>query len=426
MVESPVLEQMEERHGEIRRPEGTDADFRRLGPKRGIWRRSSARLRVLVISAALVLLVLGAFLYHQFSGWESTDDAQIDAYINPVSPRVAGYVKRVTVDNNVYVKAGTVLVEIDPRDYQVALESARAEYANDLASAQATQMNVPITSMNTSSQLRTAQAGVSNAQAGIAAAEKQLEAAQASLAQAEANDAKAQDDVSRYKPLVTRNEISQQQYSQAVNSARATHAAGTAAQASMAAAENQVDQARARLAQAEAEVQSALTGPRQVSVQRSRALAANAMVQKAKSALEQAQLNLQYSTIVAPVDGIVDRRSVQVGQYVSPGQQLMAVVQIDNVWVTANFKETQLNDMRAGQEVMVHVDSYNRDYKGRVLNIAGGSGAIFSLLPPENATGNYVKVVQRIPVKILFDKDQDPDHLLRPGMSAGPRVRVAG
>ena len=428
MVESPAVEQeqVEEHHGEMRTPQGAKADFGRLGAKRGIWRRSSARLRVLVIAGALGLLVLGAFLYHRFSGWESTDDAQIDAYINPVSPRVAGYVKRVTVDNNVYVKAGTVLVEIDPSDYQVALESARAEHANDLASAQATQVNVPITSVNTSSQLRTAQAGVSNAQAGIAAAEKQLQAAQASLVQAEANDAKAQDDVSRYKLLVTKNEISEQQYSQAVNGAKATHAAGTAAQASMAAAENQVDQARARLSQAEAEVQSALTGPRQVSVQRSRALAADALVQKAKSALDQAQLNLQYTTIVAPVDGIVDRRSVQIGQYVSPGQQLMSLVQIDNIWVTANFKETQLNDMRAGQEVMVHVDTYNRDYKGRVLNIAGGSGAIFSLLPPENATGNYVKVVQRIPVKILFDKGQDPDHLLRPGMSAGPRVRVAG
>jgi membrane fusion protein (multidrug efflux system) len=365
------------------------------------------------------------FLYRHFAGWESTDDAQIDAYINPVSPRVAGYVRQVNVDNNVYVKAGTVLVEIDPKDYQVALDTAEAGYANDLATAQATQVNVPITSVNTSSQLRTTQAGVTNAQAGIAAAEKQLDAARASHAQAEANDAKAQDDVTRYKLLVSKNEIADQQYSQAVDSAKATRAAVVSAQASVAASANQVEQARARLVQAEADVQSALTGPHQVSAQRSRAQAANALAKRAKSELEQAQLNLHYTTIVAPVDGMVDRRSVQVGQYVSPGQQLMSIVQIDNIWVTANFKETQLKNMRAGQGVIVHVDTYNHDYRGRVLNIAGGSGAIFSLLPPENATGNYVKVVQRIPVKIVFERGQDPDHLLRPGMSVEPRVRVA-
>jgi membrane fusion protein, multidrug efflux system len=426
MVESSTVERerAEEQRTAAGMPHAGGNGSRQPATKRSIWARSSTRLRVLVIAGAVVLLAAGAFLYHHFAGWESTDDAQIDAYINPISPRVAGYVRRVTVDNNVYVKAGTVLVEIDPRDYQVALDSASAEYANDLASAQATQVNVPITSVNTSSQIRTAQAGVSNAQAGIAAEEKQLEAAHASLAQAQANDSKAQDDVDRYKLLVAKNEISQQQYSQAVDSARATHAAVVAAQASVAAAERQVDQARARLIQAEAEVQSALTGPHQVSAQRSRARAAAALVQRAKSALEQAQLNLQYTTIVAPVDGIVDRRSVQVGQYVSPGQQLMSIVQIDNIWVTANFKETQLRNMRAGQGVVVHVDTYNHDYRARVLNIAGGSGAVFSLLPPENATGNYVKVVQRIPVKIVFERGQDPEHLLRPGMSVEPRVRV--
>jgi membrane fusion protein, multidrug efflux system len=387
---------------------------------------SKARKRILFAALALVILVIGALLYLHFAAWESTDDAQIDGYIYPVSSRVTGYVTRVVVDDNQYVEAGTVLVQLDPKDYEVAVANAKATLANDQASAAALQTNVPLTSVNTSSQLSSAQADVDNTKAGLLAAQQSFDAAQASLLQAEANDLKAQDDVNRYKPLAAKDEIPQQEYTQAVDSQKATAAAVDAARASAAADEQAVTQARARVAQAEAELQYAETKPQQVSVQRSRAEAAEAEAEKSAAILQQAQLNLQYTTIVAPVSGIVGQRSVQPGQNVSPGQQMMTIVPLDtqNIWVTANFKETQLKYMRPGQPVKISVDTYGRAYNGHVLNIAGATGARYSLLPPENATGNYVKVVQRIPVKIVFDKGQDPEHLLRPGMSVEPDVKV--
>jgi membrane fusion protein, multidrug efflux system len=389
-------------------------------------RRSKTRMRWLIGLLALVVVAAGVMLYRYFAAWESTDDAQIDGYIYPVSSRVSGYVTRVLVDENQYVQAGTVLVQLDPKDYDVALANAKATLANDQASAAALRTNVPITSVNTSSQLSTAQADLENAKAGLVAAQRSFDAAQASLRQAEANDLKVQDDVNRYKPLAAKDEIPQQQYTQAVHSQEATAAAVEATRASAAAAEQAVTQARARIAQAEAGVQYAQTQPQQISVQRSRAQAAEAETERAAAVLQQAQLNLQYTTIVAPVSGIVGQRSVQPGQNVALGQQMMTIVPLDsqNIWVTANFKETQLKLMRPGQHVRISVDTYGRKYDGHVLNIAGASGARYSLLPPENATGNYVKVVQRIPVKIVFEKGQDPEHLLRPGMSVEPNVNV--
>jgi membrane fusion protein, multidrug efflux system len=333
---------------------------------------------------------------------------------------------RVTVDDNQYVEAGMVLVQLDPKDYEVAVANAKAVVANDEASAAALSTNVPLTSVNTSTQLSSAQADVENGKAAIVAAQRSFDAAQAALRQAEANDLKAQDDVSRYKPLADKDEIPQQRYTQAVDTEKATAAAVEAAQASASASEQAVAQARAKLGQIEAQLRYAQTAPQQISVQRSRAQAAAAETQRAVALLDQAQLNLQYTTIVAPVSGIVGQRSVQPGQNVAPGQQLMTVVPLDgqNIWVTANFKETQLMYMRPGQPVKISVDAYGRTYDGHVLNLAGASGARYSLLPPENATGNYVKVVQRLPVKIVFEKGQDPDHLLRPGMSVVPNVRV--
>lgn len=397
-----------------------------VGPGRTPIRRSKTRKRILFAALGLLILVIAVLLYRHFAAWESTDDAQIDGYIYPVSSRVSGYVTRVVVDDNQYVEAGTVLAQLDPKDYDVAVVNAKATLANDQASAVASQINVPITSVNTSSQLSSAQADIDNATAGLLVAERGFDAAQASLRQAEANDLKAQDDVNRYKPLAVKDEIPQQQYTQAVDSQKATAAAVEAARASAAGAEQAVTQARARLAQAQAQLQYAETKPQQISVQRSRAQAAEAESEKAAAVLQQAQLNLQYTTIVAPVSGIVGQRSVQPGQNVSPGQQLMTIVPLDsqNIWVTANFKETQLKYMRPGQPVKISVDTYGRTYDGHVLNIAGSTGARYSLLPPENATGNYVKVVQRIPVKIVFEKGQDPQHLLRPGMSVEPDVRV--
>jgi membrane fusion protein, multidrug efflux system len=389
-------------------------------------RQSKARMRWLIAFVALVAVAASVLLFRYFAAWESTDDAQIDGYIYPVSSRVSGYVTRVLVDDNQHVEAGTVLVQLDPKDYDVALANAKATLVNDQASAAALRTNVPITSVNTSSQLSSTQADLENAKAGLIAAQHSFEGAQASLRQAEANDLKAQDDVNRYKPLAAKDEIPQQQYTQAVHSQQATAAAVEATRASAAAAEQTVTQARARIAQAEAGVHYAETQPQQISVQRSRAQAAEAETERAAAVLQQAQLNLQYTTVVAPVSGIVGQRSVQPGQNVVPGQQMMTIVPLDsqNIWVTANFKETQLKRMRPGQHVKISVDTYGRRYDGHVLNIAGASGARYSLLPPENATGNYVKVVQRIPVKIVFEKGQDPEHLLRPGMSVEPNVKV--
>ena len=397
-----------------------------VGPGRGTARRRKLGLKIVLGVLGLVLIGLSVPLYRHYAAWESTDDAQIDGYIYPISSRVSGYVTRVTVHDNDYVEAGTVLVQLDPKDFEVAVANAQANLANDQASAAAQVTNVPITSVNTSSQLLTAQADVENAKAGLAAAERQFDAAQASLRQAEANDLKALDDINRYKPLAAKDEIPQHQYTQAVDGQKATAAAVEAARASAAAVEQAVTQARARIAQAQAQLQYAETAPQQISVQRSRARAAEADTQRASAALQQAQLNLQYTTIVAPVSGVVGQRSVQPGQNVLVGQQLMTIVPLDsqNIWVTANFKETQLKYMRPGQPVEISVDTYERSYDGHVLNIAGASGARYSLLPPENATGNYVKVVQRLPVKIVFEKGQDPEHLLRPGMSVEPNVRV--
>ena len=397
-----------------------------LGSGRHTTRRKRLRTILVLLVIAIVLAVAGVLLYRYFASYESTDDAEIDGYIYPVSSRVPGYVVRVTADNNQYVPAGTVLAQLDPKDFDVAVANAKATLANVRSASEAARINVPLTSVNTSSQLSSAQSDVENAQSGLTAAERQFDAAQATLRQAEANDLKVQDDVTRYKPLAEKDEIPQQQYIQAVDSQKATAAAIEAARASAAASEQAVTGARTRVAQAEAQLSYAETRPQQISLQQSRAQAADAEAEQAQAALQQAQLNLQYTTIVAPVSGIVGQRTAQPGQNLAPGQQLMTIVPLDsdNIWVTANFKETQLTYMQPGQPVKISVDTYGRSYDGHVLNIGGATGSRYSLLPPENATGNYVKVVQRIPVKIVFEKGQDPQHLLRVGMSVEPKVKV--
>ena len=391
-------------------------------------RRQSAlnnpRVRVGLAVAAAVLVVgaIGAWRY--FTGYESTDDAQIDGHINSISARVGGHVVKLNVEDNQYVQAGAVLVEIDPTDYQVALERAKADYADAVAVAEAARVNVPVTSVSTSGQLTAAQADVVNARAGISAAAQQYEAAKARVAEADANNKKLQSDLVRYKQLVDKEEISQQQYDQAVAAAQSSAAALEAARASAQAAEQQVIQARGRFDQAEAAQRTAGTAPEQVAIIRSRARSAEANVQRRKAELQQAELNLSYTKVVAPVSGQVSSRTVEVGQNVQPGQELMKLVPLEDVWVTANFKENQLRQMRPGQPVTVAVDANGKDYKGHLDSIAGASGARFSLLPPENATGNYVKVVQRIPVKIVFEPGELKGHELRPGMSVEPKVWI--
>jgi membrane fusion protein, multidrug efflux system len=383
--------------------------------------QANPRARLLLVIAAIALLIGGIFVWRYFASYESTDDAQVDGHLMPLSARISGYVSKVNVDDNQYVEAGTVLVEIDPRDYQVAVDQARAALADSQATAQSINISVPVTSVDTSSQVSSSEAGVQDSQAGIVVAEHQFAAARAQLVEAQANDKKAQDDVVRYKQLVTKQEISQQTYDQAATVAAADDAAVAAAQASVAAAEQQVTQARSHLAQSQANWRSSQTGPQQVASMRARARSADASAQAKQAALEQAELNLQYTKIIAPVNGIVTK-SVEVGMNVQSGQQLLSVVPLDDVWVTADFKETQLKEMHPGQRAEIKVDANGRTYNGRVDSIAGSSGARLSLLPPENATGNYVKVVQRVPVKIVLDRGQNSDHYLRLGMSVEPKV----
>jgi membrane fusion protein (multidrug efflux system) len=328
---------------------------------------------------------------------------------------------KVNVGDNQWVEKGTELVEIDPRDYQVAVDKANADLANAEASARSLGIVVPITSVNTSSQLRSAESDVANAQAGILAAQEQRRAARAQLEQALANDVKAQDDLVRYKLLVDKREVSAQTYDQALAVAKASTASVTGGRANVAAAEQAVQQAGSRLIQAEASVQYAQTGPQQVASSRARALSAAADVQQKRAALEQANLNLGYTRIVAPVSGEVNK-TVVTGMNVQPGQQLLTVVPLDEVWITANFKETQLKHMRPGQRVDITADTNGRTYKGHVDSIGGATGPLFSVLPPENATGNYVKIVQRIPVKIVLEPGENRDHQLRPGMNVNPKV----
>ena len=391
------------------------------------WRQfheRNPRFRLALILGGIVLLVAALFLWRYLTSYENTDDAQIDGHLNPISARITGHVEKILINDNQYVSAGTPLVQIDPSDYQVALDSAKADYADALAAAEAAKVNVPITTVNTGSQLSTAQADVEGTRAGIAAARQQLDAALADQQAAEANNVKAQSDLERYKLLVQKQEISQQQYDQAVAAARANAAAVQAARATAAAALQQVTQAQAKLAQARANERAANTGPQQVTAIRARFQSARATAQHKKAALDQAQLNLQYTLIVSPVNGIVSNRTVEVGQNVAPGQELMKIINLDDIWVTANFKETQLARMRVGQAVTISVDATDKEYKGHVDSVAGASGALFSLLPPENATGNYVKTVQRVPVKITFDQGETKGHELRPGMSVEPKVWV--
>ncbi|HEX4486099.1 MAG TPA: HlyD family secretion protein [Terriglobales bacterium] len=391
------------------------------------WRqftKRNPRLRMFAIVGTVALLVVLVLVWRYLSSYEGTDDAQIDGHLTSVSARVSGHVQKLLVEDNQYVTTGTPLLEIDPKDLQVAVERARANYADAVASLKGAQVNVPITSINTGGQMSTAEADVNAARAGISVARQQLDAARAQVQQAEANDIKAQTDLARYGQLVEKQEISRQQYDQAVAVAKSSDAGVQAAHANASAADHQVTVAQSKLAEAEANLRTANTGPQQIAVSRARAEAAEALVARAKAEVDKAELDLSYTTVIATFNGVVSNRTVEAGQNVQPGQELMKIVSVDEIWVTANFKETQLHHMRPGQDVTVSVDAYDREYKGKVQSIAGASGARFSLLPPENATGNYVKVVQRIPVKITLNPGQNNDHLLRPGMSVDPKVWI--
>jgi membrane fusion protein, multidrug efflux system len=399
-----------------------------------LLQQSRVRIGLGIVVLAIVAVVVWLFVT---AGRESTDDAQVEGHVVQISARVGGTVLRVPVDDNQRVAAGDVLVEIDPRDYQVAVERARAELADAQATATAAQSGVPISTTQSASNVTTAHGSVEQAQSIAEGAQKEIEAARARLTtaqarkrEAEANAAKATRDVERLRGLLAKDEVSQQQFDAASAAADAQRAAVDSAtsqvaeaEAGVRVAESKLTQARAGEQQAQAGLRTAQTGPQQVAATKARAEAAAAHVEQMKATLAQAELNLQYATVKAPIAGVVSRKTAEAGQIVQAGQPLMAIIPLENVWVTANFKETQLTNMRPGQKALIKVDAYGgKEFRGHIDSIAAATGARFSMLPPENATGNFVKVVQRVPVKIVLEPGQDPDHLLRPGMSVVPTV----
>lgn len=377
--------------------------------------------RWIIVAVVALVVVGGAFLWHYLSGFESTDDAQVDVHLYPVSARISGYVQAVHVGDNEYVQEGATLVEIDPKDYQVAVAKAQANLETAEAAARALNIDVPISSVDTASQLKFTSSDIENARAAIAASEKQVAAAQARILEAEAENVKAQDDVQRYHLLLIKDEVPKQTYDHAVAAAQTDTAAVAAAKADEASAEQNVAEARSRLIEAIARDESAQAGPQRVASTRARALSAVADERQKRAELDQAELNLGYTRVLAPVSGEVTKKVV-VGLNVDPGEQMLTVVPLDQVWITANFKETQLKHMRVGQNVKIHLDSNGRDYQGHVDSIAGATGPLFSLLPPENATGNYVKIAQRVPVKIVLEPGENRDRQLRPGMNVEAKV----
>ena len=411
------------------RVETTTEELKLEPPAKGL---ANPKTRRLLFGGGLVVLVLlvGLFLYYR--NRESTDDAQVDGHITTISSKVYGRVAEVLVNDNQEVKAGQVLVKLDPRDYQAALDQAKAQLSLAESDARSAGIDVPRTQLNVQSGTSNADAQLAGSQADLMRAETtydeaktaDLAWAQANVEKSKANAALAQADLGRYTPLLQKGEISKQQFDAAKANADATASALRADQEKLAQAERgieiakaQLDAAKARVQQAQAGVVSAKADTKQVQIRQADAQGKIAKVEQARAAVEAAQLNLEYATVVAPVDGVATHKQVEVGQIVQPGQGLMVVVPLRDVWVTANFKETQLRSMKPGQKAEVKVDTYGKTFDGHVDSIAGATGAVLSLLPPENATGNYVKVVQRVPVKIVLDPIPQEKAVLRPGMN---------
>lgn len=393
------------------------------------------RRGLLIAGIAFLIAVLGLFLY--FHNRESTDDAQVDGHITPVASKIYGRVARVLVDDNQSVKAGQVLVQIDEADYQAAVDQAKAALALAESEARSAGVDVPRTSetvasgtSNAAAQLAGALADLARAQAAYDMAQTaDLAVAQANVERSRANAQLAKADLARFTPLVEKDEISKQQFDAAKANADATASALVADEQRLAQAKQnieisraQLEAAKSRVEQARAGVSSAHADEKRVAMRSADAQAKLASVDRARAALEAAQLNLSYCQVVAPVDGVATHKTVENGQIVQPGQGLLVVVPLQDVWVTANFKETQLRNMKPGQKAYVKVDTYGKTFPGHVDSIAGATGAVLSLLPPENATGNYVKVVQRIPVKIVLDPIPPSVAILRPGMNVDVTV----
>jgi membrane fusion protein (multidrug efflux system) len=389
--------------------------------------RGKGRSRAFLIFFIILLVIAAAGLLFWLHSrqFESTDDAQVDGHLNPISARIDGTIIHVYVEDNQAVKAGQPLVDLDPRDYQVAVDQVLAQLTQARSMVLAQEPNVPITHVENTTNIASGEAEVANARAALAAAERDRETAAARLSEAQANNARAQADLARYKLLIAKEEVSQQEYDQIAATAKAQAATVTGSEASLAGAGQVVDQRRAQLAQAETKLaQYRRTAPQSVAIRRATVQSERANAETAEAQVEQARLKLSYCKITAPVNGIVMNRSAEMGAHIAAGQQLLQIVQTNDLWVTANYKETQLRRIRPGQQATIHVDALDRDFDGSVENIGAATGAVASVLPPENATGNFVKVVQRIPVRIRFHANQQGLERLRPGMSVEPKVSV--
>jgi membrane fusion protein (multidrug efflux system) len=414
-----VDELQQSRAGRTAEPAGRSNDPNDSGSN------AEGRRKTLLFAAIIGLVILGgAFSFWLYSRtYESTDDAQVDGHLNGITARIDGAVKAVRVEENQSVQAGELLVELDPRDYEVAVEQAQAQFLKAQASERAENPNLPITEITSQTSMSTTKSEVANAEAGVAAAERDQLAAQSRILEVEANNAKAQADVVRYKALVDKSEVSRAEYDQIVGTAKALAASVDAARASAAAAQKVVEQRRAQLEQANSMMESArVNAPHQVAISRANLQSKQADVQAMKAQLDRAQLDLSYCKITAPVAGVISKRTAEVGQHVSKGERLVTLAALGDLWVTANFKESQLRDMHPGQSVTISVDAFDQKFEGFLEAMPGSTGSVTSLLPPENATGNYVKVVQRLPVRIRFKPGQKGLDRLRPGMSVVPKV----
>ncbi|MEI9974062.1 MAG: HlyD family secretion protein [Ignavibacteriota bacterium] len=388
-----------------------------------VWVREHPAAFVLILVATLVLIVAAVFFWMYLQSYVNTDDAEIEGHINQIGSRVAGTVTGVYTENTHTVQRGQVLVDLDPTDYRTALAQAQANLAQAESALDAQSPNVPITQTTEATNVATANLEVANAEAALEATRQSHVSALADLQQAEANAQNAATEEQRYRRLADKQEVSRELYDQRATEAKALQALVAARRATADAAAKSVAQREAALDQVRARAYEATTNqPRQVASQRANVATRRANVEAAKAQVEQARLNLSYCKIVAPVTGIVGDKTVEVGQQITPGQELFAITPLDDIWVTANFKETQTIHMRAGLSVTIHVDALAQDFKGWVQNLPGATGAMYSLLPPENATGNYVKVVQRLPVRIRFRDGQPGLDRLRPGMSVEPKV----
>jgi membrane fusion protein, multidrug efflux system len=381
---------------------------------------------VLVLFGVFVVLAAALSWWLYARHYESTDDAQIDGHLNAISSRISGTVQYINpkVENNQYIEAGTLLLELDPNDYQAALDHAKADLATREAEAQSAGVNVPITNASAFSRLRFVEAGRDEAAASVEAEGAELAAAQHKVQQDEAIYSRAERDRLRYQALVEKREISRSEYDARETEAVAGAQALESDRAIALSINQKIVQARKLVAQWESQIDDARTAPQRLLDAKAKSQLGIGEVAQAKADVRTAELNLSYTKIYAPVSGVIGRKTVELGQRIQAGQSLLAIVPLEDLWVTAEFKETQLKYMRPGQSVSIHVDTFGRDYEGTIENLPGAAGTLFSLLPPENASGNFVKVVQRLPVRIRFTPRQDPQHLLRPGMSVEPKVKV--